>query len=134
MYKYIEKIFISLIYIIPLLFTTTSFASPQTTANSTCLYYFYSAGCKHCATVKPFLSKMQLKHPNLKIVSFDTSKSKDKLNLLNQYFDAYQVSSNVKGVPIIFMSNLYLMGDDYIIKNLENVIINHPNATCPSLN
>lgn len=128
--KYIGPLFTLLAYLIFFLFSSASFAN--TPAGSACIYFFYGQGCKHCDNVKPFLSKIQSKFPTLKIVSFEVFKNKSNSKLLNQYFNAYHVDAP-NGVPVIFVADKYLMGDEYIINNLESLIISNPNTACPTL-
>ena len=58
---------------------------------------------------------MNRKYPNIKIVSFEIYKAKDKLKLLNQYSDIYRIPSKERGIPVIFLANQYLLRDDTIL-------------------
>jgi len=102
-------------------------------ANTTCIYFFYGDGCPHCARVELLINQLELKYPNLEIHRFEIYNNRSNALILNNYFDAYNISEGERGVPAIFISNKYLIGDKPILDNLENEIINNPTAACPSL-
>jgi len=100
---------------------------------STCLYFFYGNGCPHCAQVESFINQLEKGYPNLEINKFEIYTNRQNAVLLNNYFDAYDIPDNQRGVPIIFIANKYLVGDKPILENLENEIKTNPEVECPKL-
>jgi thiol-disulfide isomerase/thioredoxin len=98
-------------------------------AQEACVYYFYGDGCPHCANVKPFLEEMEVKYPGLQVERFEIYNNGDNAQLLDQYFDYYGVG--VKGVPIVFTSDTYFVGDQPILEGLEGEILR--GGECPSI-
>jgi len=103
------------------------------TSNSTCIYFFYGTGCPHCSQVEPFLNELETKYPNVEIQKFEIYDNRPNLVLLNNYFYAYGVPENQRGVPTIFIGNKFLTGDKPIFENLENEILANPNLACPDI-
>jgi len=101
--------------------------------NTTCIYLFYGNGCPHCARVEPFINQLELKYQNLEIHIFEIYNNRSNALLLNNYFDAYNISEKERGIPAIFIANKYLIGDKPILENLENEIKNNEGAACPKL-
>lgn len=100
---------------------------------SACIYFFYGDGCPHCARVEPFINQLESKYPNIEVHRFEIYNNRTNALILNNYFDAYNVPDKQRGVPAIFISGKYLIGDKPILENLENEIINNPEAECPKL-
>jgi len=98
--------------------------------NSTCVYFFYGDGCQHCAKVEPFVDSFG---SDVELIKFEVYNNRSNLVLLNQYFDVYNIRDNNRGVPVIFVGNNYLVGDNPIFDRLEESIENNIGANCPSL-
>jgi len=103
------------------------------TAQSTCLYFFYGNGCPHCAKVESFINQLGEKHPDLGIHKFEIYDNRQNALLINNYFDAYNISNDQRGIPAVFISNEYLIGDKTILENLESKIVSNNGAECPEL-
>lgn len=97
---------------------------------SACIYYFYGIGCTHCAKVKPVLDELQQKYPDIQIQKFEIYHKKENSDLLHEFLDSYNYQGS-RGVPALFISDKYFLGDKPIIKNLEQEILNNPSAQCP---
>jgi cytochrome c biogenesis protein CcdA/glutaredoxin len=98
-----------------------------------CLYFFYGQGCPHCAKVEPYLSEIEQKY-DLEIYRFEVYNNRSNLVLLQKYFDAYNVPQNQRGVPVVFISDNYFVGDRPISDNLESKIKSFDKGcSCPSL-
>jgi len=98
-------------------------------APSTCVYFFYGQGCPHCAQVEPFIDDLEEAYPDLDIHRFEVYNNKSNAALLVNYFHAYNVSQ--RGVPIVFVADQHYAGDAPIMNNLEQVILENPDAPCP---
>ncbi len=102
-------------------------------AGETCIYYFYGNGCPYSAKVTPVINELEKTNPDININRFEIYLNQDNLELLKQFFKAYNVPSNKQAVPIVFIADEYLVGDKEIIDNLETEINSNSGASCPSL-
>ncbi len=108
-------------------------ASAAEAEQTTCLYFFYGDGCPHCARVEPFVNGLGQKYPGLEIHGFEIYDNRSNALILNDYFDAYNIQEKERGIPAIFISNKYLIGDKPILEILEKELINGTGAECPKL-
>ncbi len=106
---------------------------PVHAEQTTCTYFFYGDGCPHCARVELLISQLESKYPNLEVHRFEIYNNRSNALILNDYFDAYNIIDKERGIPVVFISNKYLIGDKPILENLENEIINNLEADCPRL-
>jgi len=106
---------------------------PCDPTNTTCIYFFYGNGCPHCAKVEPFINQMELKYPEVEVHKFEIYNNRSNTVLLNDYFDTYNISNKERGIPTIFISNKYLIGDKPILENLEKAIMDNRGVACPKL-
>ncbi|NOQ56414.1 MAG: hypothetical protein GQ477_06465 [Nanohaloarchaea archaeon] len=98
---------------------------------STCIYLFYGDGCSHCAKVDLFINQLEVEYPDIAIHKFEIYNNRTNALILTDYFDIYNIPNKQRGIPVIFISDKYLIGDTPIIKNLENEINDNPSAQCP---
>lgn len=106
-------------------------SAPSQENVTACVYFFYGDGCPHCAKVEPYIAQLESKYPNLEVHRFEIYNNRSNALMLNDYFNAYNVPDNERGVPAVFISNKYIVGDRPILENIENEIKNNPNAPCP---
>ncbi|MCD6476685.1 MAG: hypothetical protein J7K26_00765 [Candidatus Aenigmarchaeota archaeon] len=118
------------IILFSLLIIPISFAQ----VNKICIYEFYGQGCPHCAKVNSYLNNLENKYPNLEIHKFEVYNNRENLLLLQDYFDSYNIPDSNRGVPVVFISNRYFIGDAPIINNLESIINEIKSAECPVIN
>jgi thiol-disulfide isomerase/thioredoxin len=111
---------IILVFMILLLPLKTSLSAQE---NKICLYFFYGAGCPDCARVEPQISQLQQNYPQLDVHSFEIYGNGTNLQLLNRFFDKYNVPQEIRKIPAAFISNTCLTGDKQILDNLEETII-----------
>ncbi len=98
-----------------------------------CVYYFYGSDCKLCSELNSFIQKLESKYPTLTINKYEVYYNKSNWMLLDNYFDAYDVSSQKQGVPVVFLSNTYFIGPKSIKNFLESSILSNKDQECPSL-
>jgi cytochrome c biogenesis protein CcdA/glutaredoxin len=118
-----RKLFLlTLILLLPVLVTAQ---------NKTCIYYFYGAGCPHCANVKPFLDTLEAKYPTVEIHKFEIYHNKTNFELFDKSCSGYQVEK--KGIPFVAIEGKYFMGDQPIINNLEQEVLKRlpTGSECP---
>lgn len=102
-------------------------------AEDDCLYYFYGTDCNDCKSTNSLIAKIEAKYPNLELEKYEVYHNANNAELLQKYFQAYNIGENKQGIPIILAKNSYLIGKATISTYLENVIIDNDNAICPNL-
>lgn len=98
-----------------------------------CMYYFHGIGCSHCARVDPFMEELKQRE-GIVIGDFEVYQNRSNAEILMKCFDNFKVPENNRGVPIVFINGIYLVGDESILNNLESIIESHPEGIkCPPL-
>lgn len=87
------------------------------------VYFFYGEGCPHCADVKPFLDEMEQKYP-LRLHRFDIYQNRSCLSVFDDYSNRYGLPLERRGVPAIFVSDIYFVGDTPILDGFEEAVKN----------
>ena len=122
--KYV--LFLLLIILLNISFTTAQ--------ESSCVYFFYGEGCQHCARVEPIINNLEIQSQfPVSVQRFEIYNDRSNLVLLNKYFDAYNISENERGIPVVFLKDKYYIGDEPIISNLYNDLSKQASPECPSL-
>jgi len=85
------------------------------------VYFFYGAGCPHCARVEPFLAKMEHEY-SLRLHRFDVYSNRSRLTLFDEYCNAYGLPLERRAVPTVFISTTYLVGDSPILNGFEDAL------------
>jgi len=103
-------------------------------ADTSCIYFFYGEGCQHCARVEPVIDSLesQSQFP-VTVQRFEIYNDRSNLVLLNKYFDAYNISEDERGIPIVFLKDKYYLGDGPILTNLYDDLSKQSSPECPSL-
>jgi len=86
----------------------TSFAQSSSQSDKVDIYFFWAEGCPHCAHEKPFLESLEQKYSNLEVHSFEVSKSRDNVELLQRVGE--ELNADVSGVPFTVVSKQYFIG------------------------
>jgi glutaredoxin len=87
------------------------------------VYFFYGEGCPHCAVASPFLAKMESKYP-IQLHSYDIYTNREHISLFNEYLDKYEVKTEDRAVPAVFISDSYFVGSGSILNGFERVVKN----------
>jgi len=122
--------FVSQVFVIMFLLISISISASSDT--QVCAYLFYGEGCPHCASVEHYLNSIESSDSNVEIIRFEIYKNRSNLILLRDYFDAYGINQDARGVPALFISNISLVGDKAIKGNLESIIAKGSQA-CPTI-
>jgi len=85
------------------------------------VYYFYGQGCPHCAKVEPFLAEMKQKYL-FKLHKYDIYTDREYLSLFDEYCNRYGLPLGRRGVPTVFVSSTYFVGDTPILESFEKVV------------
>ncbi len=96
------------------------------TANTTeqewiLIYYFYGLNCPHCANVEPYINEMDEKYYQVEVKSFEVYFDADNKKILNDFVKRYGVKN--EGVPILFIGENVLLGENSIKDDLEQKIL-----------
>lgn len=109
-----------MLYGIPGLNTSAS-AAPATPGTVT-VWYFYGTGCEHCVYVTPYIQSLKQKYPDVDFRTheiYENTANRDMLVSMNQ-----KLGQTKTGIPVVFVGNVVLLGDEEILKKLESVILN----------
>jgi cytochrome c biogenesis protein CcdA len=121
----VSKLFV-LFSMLALVTSVTSVFSPKVSyaEEKVEVNFFYGDGCPHCAKVEPVIDVLKTKFPQVLFNSYEIYHNQDNALSLYKLYDEYKVPQEDRGgVPIVFISSEYFMGDKPIIDNLENKII-----------
>jgi cytochrome c biogenesis protein CcdA len=99
-------------------------------AQKPCAYYFHGIGCPHCARADVVVDAVK---DWADIYHFEIYYNRTNAELLNDYFEAYDVPMNRRGIPALFIGETYLIGDAPIVHNIESTIQKNRRAECPVL-
>lgn len=124
--------------LILLLFTSLAMLNALTALaaveETDCLYYFYGEGeCQDCLPVNAYLTQLQGQYPALKLEQFDVYYNRGNLELLQKYYDAYNIGIEDQKIPVVFLPGSYFIGQDNIITFLEERIKDNEDTRCPFL-
>ncbi|MFH1592435.1 MAG: cytochrome c biogenesis protein CcdA [Candidatus Woesearchaeota archaeon] len=94
-------------------------------------YYFYGAGCPHCAKMTLFLNELQEKYPSLDIQKLETYSNQENRELFEQMSQAYGVG--IQGVPTIFIDEKVINGfNSHTAESIEQEVIKCLDLGCIS--
>jgi cytochrome c biogenesis protein CcdA/glutaredoxin len=104
----------------PLKTTTPSPSTVQTSVPVTA-FYFYGDGCSHCEKVKPLITDLQTRYPELNLTWLEVYNNAENRLQLTEMSRKYGVAN--PGVPVIFIGNSTLLGDTEINDRFESEIL-----------
>ena len=100
-------------------------AGPQLTTLQTTVpvtaFYFYGDGCSHCEKVKPLLTALETRYPELRLTRLEIYNSAENRQRFLEMSKKYGVAN--PGVPLIFIGNSALLGDIEITNRFESEIL-----------
>lgn len=89
------------------------------------LYYFYSDDCKSCERVSSYLDLLVPNdYKNIEIKKYEVTKNSSNLSLLFYLLEKpeYKTGQKEVDVPVIFVENTVLIGENRIKESLENIL------------
>ena len=109
-------------------------ALPPVTGSATTVtaYYFYGDGCTHCANIKPHLTALAAKYPNLDLKQLEVYRNTTNQEILSQVQRTYNLTT--PGVPTLVIGNRALVGENEIRDNTEPIIIEQSQTAGPGTN
>ena len=112
----------TLILLFTLLFSSLAL-SASSISSGTKVYYFYGAGCPHCANVEASGVLERVEALGINVERYQANHNADNAKLFNDFFDKFGVEKYKRGVPLAVIecngNYTYLSGDKPIIDNLE---------------
>ncbi|MFQ8893185.1 MAG: hypothetical protein ACLR8H_12510 [Clostridium sp.] len=86
------------------------------------IVYFFSPTCGSCVDVSNYLNDLQKEVNNIKVNKYNIFDQENK-ELLLDYCLAYQTTEEKSGVvPIVFVGDKYLFGEEEIVNNLRELL------------
>ncbi|OIO23885.1 hypothetical protein AUJ65_02720 [Candidatus Micrarchaeota archaeon CG1_02_51_15] len=99
-------------------------------AAADCAYFFYGTGCPHCALAEPAVR--QLQENGVSITSFEVYGNASNAELLNEFFSSRGIPAHERGVPALFYSNGYFLGDRAIAEEAGKTLSGNGTRPCPT--
>lgn len=96
-------------------------SSTLASGNGLDIYYFYGENCPHCERVEPFLGEMEQEY-RLQFHEYDIYTNRSCISLFDEFSSKYDLPVEKRGVPTVFVSNTYFVGDASIIDGFEEVV------------
>jgi hypothetical protein len=78
-----------------------------------------------------FMDELSNKYPYLNVKKIEVYYNDNNYQMLQQYFTAYNVNEKQQGIPAVFTSTGYLIGEKPITELLEKYILENDNTVCP---
>jgi glutaredoxin len=91
--------------------STPAYTENQSTSeihSKNTLYFFWGAGCPHCAAAKPFLAELNKKYPTLIISSHEVYNSPENLAIMRKMAKSH--GTEPTGVPTFFFGEKMYVG------------------------
>ncbi len=91
------------------------------------IYFFWAAGCPHCAKEEAFLNSLKEKYPQLTIKDYEITYDRKNLELLQKM--GKELKTDVSGVPFTVIGKQYFSGylsDETTGKDIEAAITEIP--------
>ncbi|MDP2796949.1 MAG: cytochrome c biogenesis protein CcdA [Methanoregula sp.] len=102
---------------------TTATLPPTTvkTSETVTAFYFYGDGCSHCEKVKPLLTALETRYPELHLTRLELYNNVKNRQIFSEMSRKYGIAN--PGVPLIFIGNSALIGDVEITDRFEYEIL-----------
>ncbi len=120
---------------ISLLIFISSFLAFKAQANQIVpVYFFWSAGCPHCAHAKPFLESLEQRYSQVKLYDFEVSSNQQNRDLFIAVGN--KLKTDVGGVPFIVIGENTIIGyynDVTTGREIERQVEFCLNIPCPDI-
>ena len=100
-----------------------------------CVYFFYGNGCLACENVKPYISGLEQKYPQLSVQWFEVYGNRSNIDLLNSLFDKYGIPEEQRVIPAVFINDKCFVDEEQITSELEGAVqsLLATGCSCPSV-
>jgi hypothetical protein len=106
----------------------SSNASPY----SDCIYYFYGRNSEEVVNTETFMDQLMEVHPELTVKKAEVYYNSEHYIQMLSFYEAYGIPEASQGVPVVFTSNSYFIGEKPIREMLENHLVENNNSVCPA--
>ncbi|MEM2088948.1 MAG: cytochrome c biogenesis protein [Thermoproteota archaeon] len=117
--SFIRLIFLTILFSASFLIIVD--ASPQDIT----VYYFVAEGCEHCIRAENYISMIKMQYPNIAFQRFDIFNNDTNIELFITLAEGFNITEEFREVPTAFIGDTYLIGEEDIIQNLENLILEY---------
>jgi len=102
--------------------------APSPAKSDICIHYFIQDRCPQCQNLESFLKQLAQKY-QIDFKIYNVSEDEESQVIYQKLQEFYGVS--FAGFPMVFLGDSYLVGDQSIRQNIENVILRCQKQTCP---
>jgi len=87
------------------------------------IIYFYQQSCQECKKIEPFLDNIQKKyHDKIIFEKLELTRVQENRNAFFAFAARYDLETSKLGVPLIFVGQSALLGEEAIVNDLESDI------------
>lgn len=94
------------------------------------MHVFWGIDCPHCATQKPFLRKLEARHPGLVVREYEISRSREHHDLFIEMADMHGIEPG--SVPTVFVAGRAWIGDSPQIRREIEIAVSWASAAAGS--
>ncbi len=106
--------------------------SSNTSPYSDCIYYFYGRNSEEAVSIEAFMDQLMEVHPELTVKKAEVYYNSEHYAEMLSFYQAYKIPETSQGVPVVFTSNSYFIGEKPIREMLENHLVENNNSVCPA--
>ncbi|MDW8034722.1 MAG: cytochrome c biogenesis protein CcdA [Nitrososphaerota archaeon] len=117
-WSFLKFVFSTFIFLALTIFTS---ALPQ----SLTIYYFVAEGCEHCIKVDNYINSIKIKYPDVIFKRLDILNNNTNTELFIVLAEDFNIREEDREVPVVFLGDMYLIGEEDIIQKLEKLIIEY---------
>ncbi|MBI4980218.1 hypothetical protein HZC30_01520 [Candidatus Woesearchaeota archaeon] len=99
---------------------------------SDCIYYFYGRNSEEAVSIEAFMDQLMEVHPELTVKKAEVYYNSEHYAEMQSFYQAYGIPETSQGVPVVFTSTGYFIGEKPIREMLENHLVENNNSACPA--
>lgn len=123
----IRMLFVAILFNVAVAEDVASDTSPY----SDCIYYFYGRNSEEAVSIEAFMDQLMEVHPELTVKKAEVYYNSEHYTEMLSFYQAYGIPETSQGVPVVFTSNSYFIGEKPIREMLENHLVENNNSVCP---
>jgi len=89
------------------------------------VYYFVAEGCEHCARAENYINTIKTRYPEIVFKRFDVFNNDTNIELFIALAEGFNITEEAREVPTVFIGDTCLIGEEEIIRSLENTILKY---------
>ena len=91
-------------------------------AAESCITYFHGEECEQCDQLNTFMEGLEQKYPDAEIQTYEVYHDLRNKDVLTEFFDRYDVPESTRGIPAIFVKDVYFIGNQSSLDLLKEQI------------